>query len=138
MIAELPNVVPAVLDTPDLRKLEPARVSTHPPRILLLYGSLHEPIHEGDDQGQRLLMHGWMRIATPVASEKHPLSAISLAEVFATSDLPGGVVNVLTGNLDRPGGAMFPLSPVAPAPRGRRARRRPRTPRSAQDANVAF
>ncbi|HEX2285997.1 MAG TPA: molybdopterin-dependent oxidoreductase [Mycobacterium sp.] len=27
------------------------------------------------------------------------------------------VVNVLTGNLDRPGGAMFPLSPVAPAPR---------------------
>ncbi|UXA17632.1 molybdopterin-dependent oxidoreductase [Mycobacterium sp. SMC-4] len=27
------------------------------------------------------------------------------------------VVNVLTGNLDRPGGVMFPLSPVAPAPR---------------------
>ncbi|WP_083410432.1 molybdopterin-dependent oxidoreductase [Mycolicibacterium rutilum] len=27
------------------------------------------------------------------------------------------VVNVLTGNLDRPGGAMFPLSPIAPAPR---------------------
>ncbi|MDA4106578.1 molybdopterin-dependent oxidoreductase [Mycolicibacterium holsaticum] len=27
------------------------------------------------------------------------------------------VVNVLTGNLDRPGGAMFPLSAVAPAPR---------------------
>lgn len=30
------------------------------------------------------------------------------------------VVNVLTGNLDRPGGTMFPLSPVAPAPRGHR------------------
>jgi anaerobic selenocysteine-containing dehydrogenase len=30
------------------------------------------------------------------------------------------VVNVLTGNLDRPGGAMFPCSPVAPAPRGHR------------------
>ena len=27
------------------------------------------------------------------------------------------VINILTGNLDRPGGAMFPLSPVAPAPR---------------------
>ena len=27
------------------------------------------------------------------------------------------VVNVLTGNLDRPGGAMFPLGPAAPAPR---------------------
>ena len=27
------------------------------------------------------------------------------------------VINVLTGNLDRPGGAMFPLGPTAPAPR---------------------
>lgn len=33
-----------------------------------------------------------------VGSEEHPLSAISLAEVLATSDLPGGVVNVLTGS----------------------------------------
>lgn len=33
-----------------------------------------------------------------VSSEKHPLSAITLAEVLETSDLPGGVVNILTGN----------------------------------------
>ncbi|KQT02448.1 aldehyde dehydrogenase family protein [Cellulomonas sp. Leaf395] len=33
-----------------------------------------------------------------VASEKHPLSAISLSEVLATSDVPKGVVNVLTGS----------------------------------------
>lgn len=33
-----------------------------------------------------------------VASEKAPLSAISLSEVLATSDVPGGVVNVLTGS----------------------------------------
>jgi acyl-CoA reductase-like NAD-dependent aldehyde dehydrogenase len=32
-----------------------------------------------------------------VASELLPLSAITLTEVLATSDLPGGVVNVLTG-----------------------------------------
>ncbi|RAY15978.1 aldehyde dehydrogenase [Actinomadura craniellae] len=32
-----------------------------------------------------------------VASEPAPLPAITLAEVLATSDLPGGVVNVLTG-----------------------------------------
>ncbi|MFM7014482.1 MAG: aldehyde dehydrogenase family protein [Actinomycetota bacterium] len=32
-----------------------------------------------------------------VASESLPLSAITLSEVLATSDLPGGVVNVLTG-----------------------------------------
>jgi len=33
-----------------------------------------------------------------VASERFPLPAISLAEVLATSDVPGGVVNVLTGS----------------------------------------
>jgi len=35
--------------------------------------------------------------AVVLASEKRPLPAITLAEVLATSDLPGGVVNVLTG-----------------------------------------
>ncbi|MCW2754099.1 MAG: Aldehyde dehydrogenase family protein [Marmoricola sp.] len=34
-----------------------------------------------------------------IASEPHPLTAITLAEVMATSDLPGGVVNVLTGSV---------------------------------------
>ncbi len=33
-----------------------------------------------------------------VASERHPLPAVTLAEVLATSDLPGGVVNLLTGH----------------------------------------
>jgi acyl-CoA reductase-like NAD-dependent aldehyde dehydrogenase len=33
-----------------------------------------------------------------VASEVHPLAAIELAEVIATSDVPGGVVNLLTGH----------------------------------------
>jgi acyl-CoA reductase-like NAD-dependent aldehyde dehydrogenase len=32
-----------------------------------------------------------------VASEQHPLAAVELAEVLATSDVPGGVVNILTG-----------------------------------------
>ena len=32
-----------------------------------------------------------------VASARAPLSAISLGEVLATSDVPGGVVNILTG-----------------------------------------
>lgn len=36
--------------------------------------------------------------AVVVASKKHPLPAITLAEVLATSDLPAGVVNMLTGD----------------------------------------
>lgn len=35
-----------------------------------------------------------------VAHEQHPLSAISFGEVLATSDVPGGVVNILTGHVD--------------------------------------
>jgi acyl-CoA reductase-like NAD-dependent aldehyde dehydrogenase len=34
-----------------------------------------------------------------LASERRPLPAVSLAEVFATSDIPGGVVNILTGHV---------------------------------------
>ncbi|MGH9246135.1 MAG: aldehyde dehydrogenase family protein [Acidimicrobiales bacterium] len=35
--------------------------------------------------------------AVVVASERGPLAAVTLAEAIATSDVPGGVVNVLTG-----------------------------------------
>jgi len=35
--------------------------------------------------------------AVVLAAEQRPLPAITLAEVLATSDLPGGVVNLLTG-----------------------------------------
>src|SRR5919205_3055712 len=35
-----------------------------------------------------------------LASEPHPLAAIELAEALATSDVPGGVVNILTGHRD--------------------------------------
>jgi acyl-CoA reductase-like NAD-dependent aldehyde dehydrogenase len=36
-------------------------------------------------------------VCVVLASEKIPLCAITFAEVLATSDLPGGVVNILTG-----------------------------------------
>jgi acyl-CoA reductase-like NAD-dependent aldehyde dehydrogenase len=32
-----------------------------------------------------------------VASEEHPLAAVELAEALATSDVPGGAVNIVTG-----------------------------------------
>lgn len=34
-----------------------------------------------------------------VASERYPLAAVTLSEVLATSDVPGGVVNILTGRM---------------------------------------
>jgi acyl-CoA reductase-like NAD-dependent aldehyde dehydrogenase len=38
--------------------------------------------------------------AVVVASESHPLAALELAEAIATSDVPAGVVNILTGLRD--------------------------------------
>ena len=36
-------------------------------------------------------------VSVVIASERRPLAAVTLAEVLATSDVPGGVVNVVTG-----------------------------------------
>ena len=33
-----------------------------------------------------------------LSSELRPLPSVTLAEVLATSDVPGGVVNILTGH----------------------------------------
>ncbi|MGI8964625.1 MAG: aldehyde dehydrogenase family protein [Limisphaerales bacterium] len=38
--------------------------------------------------------------AVVIASEKFPLPALTFAEILATSDLPGGVVNILAGKRD--------------------------------------
>lgn len=39
-------------------------------------------------------------VVVAVASENHPLAAIELAEALATSDIPGGTINILTGFRD--------------------------------------
>jgi len=43
----------------------------------------------------RVILSGSTAIV--VVSERHPLPAITFSEILATSDLPGGVVNLLTG-----------------------------------------
>lgn len=45
-----------------------------------------------------LLVRGNTVVVVP--SSSHPLSAVDLFEVFETSDLPGGVVNIVTGEKD--------------------------------------
>jgi len=42
MTDDLPNISEAEFEVPSLERLSPARISTHPPRILLLYGSTRE------------------------------------------------------------------------------------------------
>ena len=51
-----------------------------------------------------------------LASEARPLPAVTLSEVLATSDVPGGVVNVLTGRTAE-------VAPVARLARGRQRHR---------------
>ncbi len=40
--SDLPNIQPDLINIPDMQKVFAAPASTHPPRILLLYGSLRE------------------------------------------------------------------------------------------------
>lgn len=40
--SDLPNIQHDLIDIPDAQKVFAAPASTHPPRILLLYGSLRE------------------------------------------------------------------------------------------------
>jgi arsenic resistance protein ArsH len=42
MTGDLPNISEAQLEIPAIERLTPPRISTHPPRILLLYGSTRE------------------------------------------------------------------------------------------------
>jgi arsenic resistance protein ArsH len=59
VIDGLPNVSEPYLDTPDLKKLMPAAVSQHAPRILLLYGSLRETSYSRQLtlEAERILRH---------------------------------------------------------------------------------
>ena len=61
-----------------------------------------------------------------LASEKVPYPSILLGEMLATSDLPGGVVNILTG---LPQGARADLRHPRAYPRGLRGRRTTRSAR---------
>jgi arsenic resistance protein ArsH len=59
MIDQLPNIDEIHLDVPTAEHLQAATVSTHPPRILLLYGSLRERSYSKllTLEAERLLQH---------------------------------------------------------------------------------
>lgn len=72
-MTDFPALEPQFLDTPTLGKLEPPRVSAHPPRILLLYGSLRERSYS------RLLVQEAARILQRFGAE---------TRIFDPRDLP--------------------------------------------------
>ena len=63
--------------------------------------------------------------AVVVTSQERPLPAVTLGEVLATSDVPGGVVNLLTGDA----GGAGPLAGRARRRRRHRPHRRAAGPR---------
>ncbi|HMA52663.1 MAG TPA: arsenical resistance protein ArsH [Magnetospirillaceae bacterium] len=117
-IESLPNIAADQLDTPTLDKLAPPRISTHPPRILLLYGSLRERSYSRflTQEAARLLEHFGCetRIYDPTglplpdgAPASHPkvaelreLSAWSEGQVWCSPERHGAMTGVMKSQID--------------------------------------
>ncbi len=117
-IDSLPNIDAGQIDIPTLDKLAPPRVSTHPPRILLLYGSLRERSYSRflTQEAARLLDHFGCetRIYDPAglplpdgAPASHPkvaelreLSAWSEGQVWCSPERHGAMTGVMKSQID--------------------------------------
>ncbi len=115
---DLPNISAAHLDVPDLDKLAPAQLSTHAPRILLLYGSLRERSYSKllTLEAERILRHfgADTRVFDPhglpmvdSVSPEHPkvqeLRALSLwseGQVWCSPERHGAVTGVFKSQID--------------------------------------
>jgi arsenical resistance protein ArsH len=95
-IDNLPNINPAQLDRPTLDKLAPMGALDHPPRILMLYGSLRERSFSRflTQEAARILEHfgAEVRIFDPTelpmagsVPETHP-NVVELRELFLWSE----------------------------------------------------
>ena len=119
VIGDLPNVAPASLDRPDLAKLGLTTGAAHPPRILLLYGSLRTPRSYSKLlalEAERLL--AWLgcetRVIDPLGlpqvescSADHPkvaeLRALSLwseGQVWLSPERHGTLTGILKSQID--------------------------------------
>lgn len=95
----LPNVDPALFSVPDHGKLIPTAPSTHPPRFLLLYGSLRERSYSRllAEEAGRLLqaMGGEIRIFNPMGlplADSVPETHPKVAELRALAQWAEGMV----------------------------------------------
>jgi arsenic resistance protein ArsH len=117
-LPNLPNIQPGLLDTPTLEKLEPVGDMNHPPRFLLLYGSLRERSFSRflTEEAARILEHfgAEVRIFDPTelpmagsVPETHPkvveLRALSLwseGQVWCSPERHGAITAVLKNQID--------------------------------------
>ena len=113
-----PSLDEPYLDTPDLAKLTPAQLSTHPPRILLLYGSLRERSYSRflAEESARLLrrMGAETRIFDPAGlplpdsvpadhpkvAELRALSQWSEGQVWVSPERHGTITGILKCQID--------------------------------------
>ena len=117
-IANLPNINPEQLDLPTLDKLAPVGELTHPPRILMLYGSLRERSFSRllTEEAARILEHfgADVRIFDPKdlpmagsVAEDHPkvlelreLCLWSEGQVWCSPERHGTVTAVMKNQID--------------------------------------
>jgi arsenic resistance protein ArsH len=117
-IEALPNIRSELLDTPTLEKLAPVGELDHPPRILLLYGSLRERSFSRFliEEAARILEHfgAEVRIFNPAelpmagsVPETHPkvveLRALSLwseGQVWCSPERHGAITAVMKNQID--------------------------------------
>jgi arsenic resistance protein ArsH len=117
-IPDLPNIRPEQLDMPSMDKLAPSGDMNHPPRILLLYGSLRERSFSRflTHEAARILEHfgAEVRIFDPSAlpmvgsvPETHPkvvelreLSLWSEGQVWCSPERHGAITAVMKNQID--------------------------------------
>jgi arsenic resistance protein ArsH len=117
-IADLPNLRPAQIDLPTPEKLGLSEPGAHPPRILMLYGSLRERSFSRflTEEGERILRHfgAEVRIFDPhdlpmagSVAEDHPkvaeLRALCLwseGQVWCSPERHGAVTAVMKNQID--------------------------------------
>lgn len=118
MTDDLRNVSLAELEIPSVEKLTPARISTHPPRILLLYGSTRPRSFSRllTLEAERILKHFGAEtrvydprglplpddapVTHPKVAELRELSAWSEGQVWCSPERHGAITGVMKSQID--------------------------------------
>src|ERR1700761_4333640 len=118
MTQDMPNLSAPHLDSPDLQKLEPRTVSQHPPRILLLFGSLRPTSYSRllALEAERILRHFGAQTCVfdphglpmadsvpadhPKVAELRTLSAWSEGQVWCSPERHGTLSSVFKNQID--------------------------------------